>query len=105
MNGIDRRSFLKGVLAAGTAISGTGVSAATPGFELQDGDTVVFYGDSITSQKLYTVYTEAFVLTRFHKCGFALYTPGGVATGFRAGVSEPSTSVLKEMSSPIGRQS
>jgi lysophospholipase L1-like esterase len=65
MNGIDRRSFLKGVLAAGTAISGTGVSAATPGFELQDGDTVVFYGDSITSQKLYTVYTEAFVLTRF----------------------------------------
>jgi lysophospholipase L1-like esterase len=63
MNGIDRRSFLKGVLAAGAAVSGTG--AATPSFLLQDGDTVVFYGDSITSQKLYTVYTEVFVLTRF----------------------------------------
>jgi lysophospholipase L1-like esterase len=65
MNGMDRRSFLKGVLAAGAGLSGTGVRAATPDFELQDGDTVVFYGDSITNQKLYTVYTEAFVLTRF----------------------------------------
>lgn len=65
MNGIDRRSFLKGLLAAGGAVSGAGLSTTTPGFQLQDGDTVVFYGDSITSQKLYTVYTEAFVLTRF----------------------------------------
>jgi lysophospholipase L1-like esterase len=35
------------------------------GFYLHDGDTVVFYGDSITSQRLYTVFTETFVLTRF----------------------------------------
>ena len=34
-------------------------------FYLHDGDTVVFYGDSITSQRLYTVFTETFVLTRF----------------------------------------
>jgi lysophospholipase L1-like esterase len=34
-------------------------------FYLHDGDTVVFYGDSITNQRLYTVFTEAFVLTRF----------------------------------------
>jgi hypothetical protein len=65
MNGIDRRSFLKGVLAAGACISGTCARATNPGFQLQDGDTVVFYGDSITNQKLYTVYTEALVLTRF----------------------------------------
>jgi lysophospholipase L1-like esterase len=34
-------------------------------FYLKDGDTVVFYGDSITDQRLYTIFTEAYVLTRF----------------------------------------
>jgi lysophospholipase L1-like esterase len=36
-----------------------------PDFHVHDGDTVVFYGDSITAARLYTVYTEAYVLTRF----------------------------------------
>jgi lysophospholipase L1-like esterase len=39
--------------------------AETPGFRLHDGDTVVFFGDSITNQRLYTVFTETYVLTRF----------------------------------------
>jgi len=34
-------------------------------FYLHDGDRVVFYGDSITDQRLYTTYTESYVLTRF----------------------------------------
>jgi lysophospholipase L1-like esterase len=34
-------------------------------FYLKDHDTVVFYGDSITDQRLYTVAAEAFVVTRF----------------------------------------
>jgi lysophospholipase L1-like esterase len=34
-------------------------------FYLKDQDTVVFYGDSITDQRLYTVAAETFVLTRF----------------------------------------
>ncbi len=34
-------------------------------FYLRDGDRVVFYGDSITDQRLYTTFTETFVLTRF----------------------------------------
>src|SRR5690242_15265756 len=34
-------------------------------FVLVDGDRVVFYGDSITNQKLYTTDIEEFVLTRF----------------------------------------
>lgn len=34
-------------------------------FALTDGDRVVFYGDSITNQKLYTSDVEEFVLTRF----------------------------------------
>lgn len=41
--------------------------AAQSGFHLKDGDTVVFYGDSITDQRLYTTFTEAYVLTRFPK--------------------------------------
>ena len=35
------------------------------GFYLHDGDRVVFYGDSITDQRLYTTFTESYVLTRF----------------------------------------
>ena len=34
-------------------------------FVLHDGDTVVFYGDSITAQRLYTRDVEEFVLTRY----------------------------------------
>src|SRR5229473_2547476 len=34
-------------------------------FYLKDGDRVVFYGDSITDQRLYTTFAESFVLTRF----------------------------------------
>jgi lysophospholipase L1-like esterase len=33
-------------------------------FVLKDGQTVVFYGDSITAQRLYTRFVEDFVLTR-----------------------------------------
>jgi lysophospholipase L1-like esterase len=36
-------------------------------FALKDGDRVVFYGDSITDQRLYTTFVEAFVTTRFPK--------------------------------------
>ena len=36
-------------------------------FALHDGDRVVFYGDSITDQRLYTLFTETFVRTRFPK--------------------------------------
>lgn len=34
-------------------------------FYLKDGDRVVFYGDSITEQRLYTTFAETFVVTRF----------------------------------------
>ena len=39
--------------------------ALAQSFYLKDHDTVVFYGDSITDQRLYTVAAETFVLTRF----------------------------------------
>jgi len=42
-----------------------GAAWAQGNFYLKDGDRVVFYGDSITEQRLYTTYTETYVVTRF----------------------------------------
>jgi lysophospholipase L1-like esterase len=39
--------------------------AKTSDFAIVDGDRVVFYGDSITEQRLYTTDIETFILTRF----------------------------------------
>jgi lysophospholipase L1-like esterase len=36
-------------------------------FYLHPNDVVVFYGDSITDQRLYTTYVETFILTRYPK--------------------------------------
>ena len=41
--------------------------AAQAPFYLSNGDRVVFYGDSITDQRLYDAYVETFVATRFPK--------------------------------------
>ena len=38
---------------------------AQEGFYIHDKDTVVFYGDSITEQRLYTTFVETFVVTRY----------------------------------------
>src|SRR5208283_1833183 len=40
------------------------VSALAGDFFIRDGDRVVFLGDSITEQRLYTTYIEAYALTR-----------------------------------------
>jgi lysophospholipase L1-like esterase len=42
-----------------------GVAHAQGGFALRAGDRVVFYGDSITDQRLYTTFVEDYVVTRF----------------------------------------
>lgn len=36
-------------------------------FALKNGDRVVFYGDSITDQRLYTTFAETYIVTRFPK--------------------------------------
>jgi lysophospholipase L1-like esterase len=41
------------------------LSLAAQDFYLKSGDTVVFYGDSITDQRLYTTFTETYAVTRF----------------------------------------
>ncbi len=50
-------------------------AADTP-FYLHDGDRVVFYGDSITDQRLYTVYTELFTMTRYPSTNVAFFHSG-----------------------------
>lgn len=47
--------------------AGSAAMAQNNGFYLHAGDRVVFYGDSITDQRLYTTFAETFVVTRFPK--------------------------------------
>ncbi len=50
--------------------------AADAGFFLHDRDRVVFLGDSLTEQKLYTTYIEAYTVTRFPKQTFHFWNSG-----------------------------
>jgi len=58
------RIFRLALLCGIFAVSVRPVSAQD-GFALRSGDRVVFYGDSITDQRLYTTFAEAYVVTRF----------------------------------------
>lgn len=60
--------FLLGALALPAVIAVSPLRAdAGNDFFLKNGDRVVFYGDSITDQRLYTSFIETYVLTRFPK--------------------------------------
>ncbi|RYG55069.1 GDSL family lipase, partial [bacterium] len=61
MSSILPRVFLSG------AILVVGCQAARADFALKANDRVVFYGDSITEQRLYTTFAETYVVTRFPK--------------------------------------
>ena len=53
------------LLAAFVLCLASAARATDEGFMLRDGDRVVFLGDSITEQRLYTTYIEAYAQTRF----------------------------------------
>jgi lysophospholipase L1-like esterase len=55
------------IVAAGLAslLLAVALRAQAIEFPIHDGDRVVFLGDSITEQRLYTTYIEAYTLTRF----------------------------------------
>jgi lysophospholipase L1-like esterase len=53
-----------------------GVAAAQGGFGLHEGDRVVFFGDSITDQRLYTTFTETYVVTRFPRTNISFVHSG-----------------------------
>ncbi len=46
-------------------VCGSAIAKADEGFAVKDGDRVVFYGDSITDQRLYTTFAESYIVTRF----------------------------------------
>ena len=52
-------------LACGSPLSAQDTAKNKEAFALRDGDIVVFYGDSITEQRLYTADIENFLLTRY----------------------------------------
>ena len=58
------------------AVLVAGVCAKDAAFFLHSGDCVVFLGDSITEQKLYTTYIEAYTLTRFPQEKFTFRNVG-----------------------------
>ena len=70
--------MIKYVLVAVALLTalGSNCPAADTGFFLHDGDRVVFLGDSITEQKLYTTYIEAYTVTRFPKQTFHFWNSG-----------------------------
>jgi lysophospholipase L1-like esterase len=53
-----------------------GAALGETGFFLKDGDRVVFYGDSITDQRLYTTFIETYVMTRFPQMKVAFINSG-----------------------------
>lgn len=70
-------------VAALALFAGVSTSAAQQ-FALKDGETVVFYGDSITAQRLYTKDVEEFVLTRYPQLHIHFVNagvPGDTASG------------------------
>jgi lysophospholipase L1-like esterase len=66
MNWMLRRGWVA-VGCGALALAACMVTAGAQQFALKDGDTVVFYGDSITAQRFYTKEVEEFVLTRYPK--------------------------------------
>lgn len=48
-------------------LAAAALAIAQGDFHLKNGDRVVFYGDSITDQRLYTTFAETYVVTRFPK--------------------------------------
>jgi lysophospholipase L1-like esterase len=69
-----KRLWLFCALAASAALLAE--QGKDPGFYLKDGDRVVFYGDSITDQRLYTAFIEAYVVTRLPGLGVTFIHSG-----------------------------
>ncbi len=57
-------STIRNLLCAAVALAAAGASLSSAEFSIRNGDRVVFLGDSITEQRLYTTYIEAYALTR-----------------------------------------
>lgn len=65
--GIWRRCSVAAFAFGSLALAPAAVRAQGTDFALKDGDRIVFYGDSITDQRQYTVFVEDYAVTRFPK--------------------------------------
>lgn len=65
------------------------LNTQTSKFALKDGDCVVFYGDSITAQRLYTSDVEEFVLTRFPEWNVTFIHSGVGGDKVSGGIAGP----------------
>lgn len=70
------------------AVNPAAPTAVDDGFYLKGGETVVFFGDSITQAGTYVEYVEAFLLTRFPGKRFRVVNRG-VSSETISGTSEP----------------
>ncbi|CEF48408.1 unnamed protein product [uncultured bacterium] len=64
---MTRRFRLAGLISVALSLFqalAQGLGATEP-FSVRDGDRIVFYGDSITDQRLYTTFVETYIVTRF----------------------------------------
>ena len=69
------RKIATSMVAVTLLVCSQGLAVDT-GFFFHKGDNVVFLGDSITEQKLYTTYIEAYTLTRFPSQEFVFRNVG-----------------------------
>jgi lysophospholipase L1-like esterase len=77
------------ITCANWLVCTTGTISAQQEFLLKDGDTVVFYGDSITERRLYSSFTEAYVLTRFPKLNVRFVNSGWAGDTVAGGAGGP----------------
>ncbi len=71
-----RRTCLLVMLLLPSAFAQDELPRPLPAMELADGDCVVFLGDSITHQRLYTQYVEDFFYTRYPKMRVRFHNAG-----------------------------
>lgn len=73
------RTLCSTLLALSTltaALLVAGAAGAQSRFYLKNGDRIVFYGDSITEQRLYTSFVETYVVTRFPRLNVSFVHSG-----------------------------
>lgn len=70
-----RVAIVSGLLLCASGAN-TWADEPAPPIRLQDRETIVFYGDSITEQNLYTAYLETFLLSRFPARDLAVFNLG-----------------------------
>ncbi|HYG33810.1 MAG TPA: hypothetical protein VEC99_03440, partial [Clostridia bacterium] len=64
-NTLRMQLLLNRLLLSALAVFSISTTSFAGDFLIRDGDRVVFLGDSITEQRLYTTYIEAYALTRY----------------------------------------